>query len=135
MTNKCKQCDCELVVPDTWLQSSKDTNQYSCRECKNKYLREWRAKNPGAYKEWKYGVSQEEYENKLLEQEGKCAICSTTEPKGRRGTWHIDHDHVTGKFRGLLCWLCNSALGKFKDDADIIEKASAYLRRNKEVKC
>jgi len=127
----CNTCGCDLIVPDTWLKSSRDTNQYKCRDCKNEYLREWREDNPGAYKEWKYNITQKDYEALLLEQGGKCAICETEEPKGRRNTWHIDHDHRTGKVRGLLCWLCNSGLGKFKDDEDMLDKAATYLRRKK----
>ena len=124
-------CKCKLIVPTTWNPSSKENKQYQCKECKKKYLQKWREKNPGAYKEWKYGVTQKEYDKALEKQEGLCAICSTDKAGGRHNTWHIDHDHSTGKFRGLLCWLCNSGLGKFKDNEDLLYNAAAYLRGNK----
>jgi len=123
----CNTCGCGLVVPDTWLVSSKKTNQYKCRACKNEYLRNWRKENPGAYKEWKYGITQEGYEALLSNQGNVCAICGTDTPGGMHDTWHIDHDHTAGKVRGLLCWLCNSGLGKFKDSARQLRKAACYL--------
>jgi len=95
------------------------------------YQRRWRAANPGQFKNWKYGITQEEYLTLLKEQEFRCAICGATEPGGRHNNWHIDHCHWTGNVRGLLCWLCNSGLGKFKDSAEILEKASNYLRKAK----
>jgi hypothetical protein len=64
----------------------------------------------------------------LDEQEGCCAICGDDEPGGRHGTWHVDHNHVTGKNRKLLCHCCNTGLGSFKDDPERLEKAAAYLR-------
>ena len=128
--SNCNECFCELIVPDTWLKSSRDSNQYKCRDCKNKYLRKWRAKNPGAYKEWKYNLTQIEYEELLQKQGGLCAICGTDSPKGRRDSWHIDHNHDTGKVRGLLCWLCNSGLGKFRDNFELLTKAANYIKEN-----
>lgn len=126
----CRKCGVELTS-DNWNASFRRTKNYSCRNCKNNYLTEWRKRNPGAYKEWKYGISQEEYEVLIEKQGDSCAICQTMEPGGRHNTWHIDHDHVTGKVRGLLCWLCNSGLGKFKDDSYLLGKAVKYLENHK----
>lgn len=50
------------------------------------------------------------YEQRLADQEGKCAICGTDKPGGR-GRWHLDHNKRTGKVRGLLCCNCNLKLG------------------------
>ncbi len=71
----------------------------------------------------KYGVTVEWYEQRLADQDGKCAICGVA-PNHRLV---IDHCHATGRARGLLCFLCNSALGKFKDDPAMLRKAIAYL--------
>lgn len=95
------------------------------------YQRRWRQANPGNFKFWKYGITQEEYLELLKEQDFKCGICGTQEPGGRHSNWHIDHDHSSGKVRGLLCWLCNSGLGKFKDSIEIIDRAANYLRKHK----
>jgi hypothetical protein len=59
-------------------------------------------------------------------QKGKCAICNE-EPKTVRGL-HIDHCHKTGKVRGLLCHGCNVALGSFKEDVTLLNKAIEYIR-------
>ena len=131
----CSKCQVVLVEGDNWLPCNKKNNQYICRGCKSDYLRNWRKGNPGAYKEWKYGITQDDYDALLILQENKCAICSTTEPGGRRNNWHIDHDHVSGKVRGLLCWLCNSGLGQFKDNERSLRKAANYVEKFKEDSC
>jgi len=83
-----------------------------------------------------YKLTPEKYEAMLRAQEGCCAICGTTEPRGR-GRWHIDHDHACcpgaktcGKcVRGLLCSFCNYALGFFRDSPDFLLAGVDYLRR------
>ena len=65
----------------------------------------------------------------LANQNGKCAICATTEHRGR-GNFYVDHDHSTGKIRGLLCNPCNIALGMFRDSIDTLKKAISYLEYN-----
>lgn len=59
------------------------------------------------------------------EQKGRCAICETEITAYK--TANVDHCHTTGKVRGLLCFLCNSGLGKFKDDKGRLQKAIEYL--------
>jgi len=75
-----------------------------------------------------YGISPEEFDELVALQEGQCAICRGDEPGGK-GNWHVDHDHETGRIRGLLCGDCNLGLGKFRDRPDLLELAAAYLRR------
>lgn len=62
------------------------------------------------------------YWSKLKEQDNKCAIC-----QGFMKTINIDHDHATGKVRGLLCTSCNTSLGKFKDNPAILRVAADYI--------
>jgi hypothetical protein len=59
-----------------------------------------------------YGMTQEQWEIMFAKQGHKCAICEVTEPGSKHG-WHTDHDHVTGKVRGILCHKCNMALGNY----------------------
>jgi hypothetical protein len=64
-----------------------------------------------------------------------CAICGTTENPGgrsRAGVFHIDHDHETGRVRGLLCSRCNTALGYMDDDPTKLRDAADYLERWRE---
>lgn len=76
----------------------------------------------------KYGVTTEDYERMLADQDGRCAICGATEPGGK-GQFHVDHCHKGGQVRGLLCHHCNLGLGHFKDDTERIKAAIAYLER------
>lgn len=71
-----------------------------------------------------YKLQPGERERRLAEQQGRCAICGATEDA--EGL-HIDHDHVTGRIRGLLCRACNIGLGFFRDDIMRLAKAAKYL--------
>jgi Recombination endonuclease VII len=79
----------------------------------------------------KYGLSEEMFQGLLISQRGVCAICGSGASVGR--VLLVDHDHQTGKVRGLLCWRCNSALGFFRDDTGILAGAIDYLRRSRET--
>lgn len=88
------------------------------------------------HREARYGLSPADFDALLAQQGGRCAICLTGDP-GQRG-WQVDHDHACcpttarscGRcVRGILCFLCNSALGKFGDDPDRLRRAIAYLER------
>lgn len=78
----------------------------------------------------KYGLTPERYDAMLVEQDGKCAICGTTEAGGRSGRFHVDHDHATGVVRALLCNRCNPLIGLAEDDAGVLTAAIAYLERH-----
>jgi hypothetical protein len=73
------------------------------------------------------GVTAEQYEDMFTSQGGKCAICGSTGPGGKRVRFCIDHCHSTGSIRGLLCVSCNSGLGYFKDDVQRLAAAIEYL--------
>jgi len=69
----------------------------------------------------------------MLEQQGyRCFICNDYEGVEKR-TLSVDHDHESGRVRGLLCTNCNTGLGKFKDNADFLKKAIEYLTRDYNV--
>lgn len=134
---------------------SKDGLQSQCKQCAKDTATQWakdnpernRAKHRAASKRWvranpekrrciqlraKYGISLEEYNDILTAQGHVCAICSRSDT-GDKWTRNlaVDHDHTTGKVRGLLCSPCNRALGLFTDDIDALQRAIDYLRRNK----
>ncbi len=79
-----------------------------------------------AQMKYRFGVTLEKYEAVLKAQGGVCAICAGP-PSGAGERYHIDHDHATNEFRGLLCHLCNVALGMMRDRPDFLRKAAAYL--------
>lgn len=72
-----------------------------------------------------YGLTPEQYNELVAAQEGKCAVCATAEH-----LLHIDHDHTTGKVRGLLCGNCNRALGILKEDPERITALAAYAKQH-----
>jgi Recombination endonuclease VII len=83
-----------------------------------------RSKNPRQYKLLSaYGISIAQYDAMLARQGGVCAICQ----KHRGKTLCVDHCHVTGKVRGLLCRLCNAAIGFLEDDPRNAWAAAVYL--------
>lgn len=76
----------------------------------------------------KYGIDQDRFEEMLAAQGGQCAICGATSPRLSWGKHlHIDHCHETGKVRGLLCQPCNTSLGRFGDNPDLLRKAAEYV--------
>src|SRR3954463_3846538 len=75
----------------------------------------------------KFGITPEQYGEMLLQQGGVCAICRVGTTCLRGHTMPVDHDHKTGKVRGLLCGTCNSLLGYAKDDPAVLKSAIQYL--------
>jgi hypothetical protein len=76
------------------------------------------------------GLTELDYVNLFVKQNRRCAICMRrTSGDVRTKHMHIDHDHKTGKVRGLLCKSCNNALGLFGDDISLLKAAIKYLRR------
>jgi Recombination endonuclease VII len=80
-----------------------------------------------------YGLTQSDWDGLIRRQENKCALCRTDEPGNRGERWHIDHDHVTGQVRGLLCHRCNMGLGCFRDDPEIIKAAARYVTKHRQL--
>ena len=84
-----------------------------------------RLRSPSRIRMRKYGLTPEAFAVLLEVQSGSCAICRAELLKGR-GT-HVDHDHVTGRVRGLLCNPCNLGLGVFRDSREYLAAAIDYL--------
>lgn len=74
-----------------------------------------------------YGITEDKYQEMLSNQNGCCAICQV-EQSELSYRLYVDHDHTTGEVRGLLCKHCNSGIGLFKDNKNILSKAIDYLR-------
>lgn len=75
----------------------------------------------------RYGLTEASYAELLVKQNGVCAICAAV--PGRRSL-AVDHDHRTGKVRGLLCTRCNRSISKFGDDPILLRNAAIYLERS-----
>lgn len=78
-----------------------------------------------------YGINLEQYNKMFLEQNGCCAICSRHQSEFPRRL-HVDHDHDTGEVRDLLCHHCNTALGAFDENTELMLKAIDYLKKHSE---
>lgn len=120
-----------------------------CKICKQAKTLAWRAENRPAYNalavKWRdknpdkqhatdikrlYGLSIEDYNKMLTAQACKCKICGKQhDPSAKRGRLYVDHCHTTGQVRGLLCGACNSAIGYFKDDITLLQKAIDYIKK------
>jgi hypothetical protein len=106
----------------------------SCKECRSKKIRDaWTPRKQSAYKlKANYGLTVDEYKSMLAEQNNVCAICKKPETAKSNGGYikslAVDHCHSTGEVRGLLCHHCNTGLGKFKDDIELLKSAIEYLK-------
>jgi hypothetical protein len=81
-----------------------------------------------------YGITLDDYDRMLQDQQGSCKLCGTLDPGGRqsgRGKVHVffvDHCHKTGRIRGLLCNTCNKAIGQVGENLDFFTNAIIYLK-------
>ena len=86
----------------------------------------------------RYGLTPEEYHALAASQQELCMICGEPETERHprqeaKRRLSVDHDHSTGKLRGLLCRRCNRALGGFKEDTELMRKAISYLEAAREL--
>ena len=113
---KCSTCQTELPLESFYKnRRQKDGLGNNCRDCMKDHAR----RN-------KYGLTPTEYEAMKAKCQNRCEICGAS--PGHREL-DIDHCHTTGEVRGLLCPLCNKAIGLLGDDPSLLEAAIAYLRR------
>jgi hypothetical protein len=94
---------------------------------------DYAARQRVAARKWKlksyYGISIEEYDQMMLDQNYSCAICSRAQSEFKN-RFHVDHCHKTGKVRSLLCSNCNSSLGGFLDNPALLRRAATYIEEH-----
>lgn len=150
----CSNCKLKLSSTNFWSSSNKrggrgKTLNAQCKACRTIKQRAYRLKNREKHLQWmrdyhkenkiafannrllrKYGITYDE-KIELMEQQGfECAICYADLSNVSEA--FVDHDHTSGKVRGILCSNCNSGLGFFKDQVELMINAGVYLdsRRN-----
>ncbi len=105
----------------------------SHREILNERRRKQTANDPKINRNYnlrqKYGITLGQWESLFDSQNRVCKICKTDQPKGRG--WQTDHDHSTGKIRGILCHSCNSLIGHSMENENIMLSAIQYLKDTK----
>ena len=111
-----RQCaTCSESKPITEFQYT-SPNISNCKSCVAKSRRPiGRIKVRDKWLQRAYGITLEQYRGMLVSQGGLCAICKTDYPGGRWGQLCVDHDHASGRVRGLLCGRCNKALGMIRE--------------------
>ena len=120
--NICRKCDNKRIDASRKARG-KDREKYKIAysndpERFKKYYRKASLLN-------KYGLTTEDYNKMLDQQNGVCKICKQVCITNE--VLSVDHCHTTGKIRGLLCMKCNSALGYFKDNIETLKSAIKYL--------
>lgn len=126
----CVDCCETKSTADFYWQADKGRFSTQCKRCKKLQDKAYRDGNPREYRskvlKRKYGITVAEFDEMLAAQSGGCAICtSNVNPDGP--SLAVDHCHKTGKVRGILCGPCNKAIGLFRDDVLLLEKAVTYL--------
>lgn len=151
---RCSKCGEDKSTTDYYAsQKASDKLQTWCKDCQKERGKEygpvWAKANPGKKSKYSkkyyeqnkdmfrgksrvgrlktYGLSVEDYEQILKDQDYSCGICGIHESE-HRTRLHVDHDHTTGEVRGLLCSNCNTSLGGFMDSTSNLEKAIIYLK-------
>lgn len=138
----CNICKEEKPVSSFWKRSDKRkdgtvTYRAYCKDCGvekrlEKYY-EGGGKELQQARAWKwllkkYGITSEIYEQERIKQNYCCYLCGEHESTQPHKRLHVDHCHTSGKYRGLLCNLCNMGLGSFKDNIEVMKKAIQYLK-------
>jgi hypothetical protein len=143
---RCPKCDTIKPLGDFGVRPGGKPNGW-CRLCGNAAIREYSKtptgaarkkaaqdayllRNPDYFLVRNYGLAPGQYDAMRSAQEDRCAICRTPDPGVKR--WHVDHDHLSGKVRGLLCAACNLGIGKMQDDPVRLRAAAAYIERHRE---
>lgn len=107
-----------------------DGLQSWCKSCSHQLKIQRREAGLEREYHWRrtFGISSEDYRELLRRQGGRCKICGAEDSGNKRQhVFSVDHDHVTGEIRGLLCVHCNHGLGAFFDDTDRLRSAIKYL--------
>jgi len=155
----CKHCNSVKPIQQfTKDRHAKSGYTYTCTKCRGIQHREYYKNNPEkqkikndkqkenrkkfyntpegiissrkAHLKKMYNITLEEYDILLEKQNGVCAICFGKETSYRNEVLSVDHNHETGKIRGLLCNTCNRAIGLLKDDPKLLINAVNYLTKN-----
>ncbi len=140
---KCLQCLLIKPIDEFYSNGASGNKRPDCKECNKQKVREYELKKPDRKKKYRekmkefernrrycraYKLTSKQVEAMFEKQQNRCAICNKHKIELKR-PMHIDHNHLTGVIRGILCFHCNSALGKLKGDngPELLIKAIKYI--------
>ena len=114
-----------------WKRRYKEAGKV--REQNQKYYQKNRERCMSSMYFRQYGITLEEKKQMMLDQDNKCLICQVifTDCRRCKTSAHVDHCHVTGKIRGILCSRCNLGLGHFSDSVTKLLSAARYMYKHK----
>lgn len=126
----CKKCGSTDKYKDRHCRPCKiaanKKSRPATKSARSAYMKTYNAQNRDGIRDAKlkrkYGISLSEYQIILERQGNKCYICWATDRP-----FNIDHDHKTGKVRGVLCAPCNKAIGLLQDNPCFLSRAAAYV--------
>ena len=148
MDHKTKRCNgCKEILPVEKFSKRLNGHQHLCKPCQSVYQKNYvRRKDPAARakanRKWRlgryFGITPEQYDQMLHEQNGVCAVCSQEEKvvnrkTGKQSPLSVDHCHSTGKIRSLLCNRCNVTLGRVSDDPTLLRRLANYVERHSAI--
>lgn len=137
---RCARCKKQKPLSQFGQKSNGNLRSY-CRPCKSARSAEYKAKHPERvrqwnknYREWhpirtkwkylrKYGLTRDDFDKMVLQQEGRCAICHEQLRKP-----NVDHNHTTGAVRKLLCSRCNAIVGLIETRPIVVRRVISYLK-------
>ncbi len=139
-TKRC--CTCKNYKPFSEFHKDKTGIKglaYSCKRCANTRARAnhvaryadagYKISRKDSYTRHKFGITLDDYNQRLKNQEYCCMICKTKNPVGG---WHLDHNHTTGALRAFLCSSCNRGIGYMYENIQSLRNAIEYLERHNE---
>jgi hypothetical protein len=118
-TQTCRVCRAEKALHEFYVRKESGLPRKECKACLIETHR---------YRS--LGVCNVKYDEMLVQQKGACAVCKTALNSSRYTKLAVDHDHRTGRVRGLLCTGCNTALGLMKDSPVRLRAAAVYLEQH-----
>lgn len=139
---KCSKCgDTKPATPEYFYRDKRNKSGITakCKKCKQIYVTKWKKEiNPEVAKRIQrkrslkklYGITVEEYDKMYFRQNGVCLTCGKPETaKNQYGLRRlaVDHDHISGRVRGLLCTCCNRLIGLARNDVNILKRIIDYL--------
>ncbi len=135
---RCYTCKEEKTLQEFYADPSKaGGHDYECKTCKkNRQAKQYTnySKNPTKHirrprLKYRYGLTLEQWDEMFKSQAGCCAICKGQQTDKRKKRLDVDHCHVTGKVRGLLCSSCNLTLGTVEKNKSQLRRLIDYLDR------